>query len=222
MIRRVFLLALSCCVFAAYGKAADVPSASVYAKQPSAKLQKRPKASPAKHAVKIPSAKPGLPKDQERVTATRSIPGTDKYAAKGGEIDLAWVLDPLVANADGGKKEDSASIQGNVVVPEPGYISAPYMVLELNGHIVKTADTTVRLDVKISGKNYTTSWPAEDVQAGRFKVILNASVPEGELPEYFKVSAIAFVTNASKRGAAMVSLEKLNIRVGKVSVANTQ
>jgi hypothetical protein len=225
MIRRVLWLVLSCYVFAVVGKAADVPSASVYTKHSTVKIKKKPRPGVTKQAAKTRAAKPILAaakpiqaKDQERLIVTRSIPEVDKAQ----EIDLSWVLDPLVANADGGKKEDSAAIQGNLVVPEPGYISAPYMQIELNGHIVKTADTTVRLDIKIDGKNHTTSWPTDDIQAGKFKITLNAEMSEGKLPAYFPVSAIAFVTNSSKRGAAMVSLEKINIRVGKVRVAATQ
>ncbi len=218
MIRRVLCLVLSCFVFAAIGKAADMPSASVYAQHSVVKIQKKQKPGVIKHKAKISAAKFRQAKDQEQLIVTRSMPKVDKAQ----EIDLSWVLDPLVANADGGKKEDSAAIQGNLVVPEPGYISAPYMQIVLNGHIVKTADTTVRLDIKIDGKNHTTSWPADDIQAGKFTITLNAEISEGKLPAYFPVSAIAFVTNSSKRGAAMVSLEKINIRIGKERVATTQ
>ena len=214
MIRRFLLLVLSCCVFASLGQAADLPSAAVYSKPHAVKIQKKLKPAPTRQVVESPLAKPANVKDREKAVATRSIP----KAETGREFDLSWVLDPLVANADGGKKEDSAAIQANLVMPEPGYVSAPYMLIELNGHIVKTADTTVRLDIKIDGKNHTTSWPTDDVQAGKFKITLKAAMAEGELPDYFPVSAIAFVTNNSKRGAAMVSLEKINIRVGKVRV----
>jgi hypothetical protein len=218
MIRRVVWLFLSCFVFSIVGEAADVPSASVYAKHSAVKTQKKPKLSLLKRAAKMPVAKPLQAKDQERLIVTRSLPKPDKTE----EIDLSWVLDPLVANADGSKKEDSAAIQGNLVVTEAGYVSSPYMQIELNGHVVKTADTTVRIDIKIDGKNHTTSWLADDIQAGKFKITLNAEMAEGKLPAYFPVSAIAFVTNSSKGGAAMVSLEKINVRVGKVRLATTQ
>jgi hypothetical protein len=218
MIRRVLWLFLSCFVFSIVGEAADVPSASVYANHSAVKTQKKPKPSLLKRVAKLPVAKPLQAKDQDRLIVTRSLPKPDKTE----EIDLSWVLDPLVANADGSKKEDSAAIQGNLVVTEAGYVSSPYMQIELNGHVVKTADTTVRLDIKIDGKNHTTSWLADDIQAGKFKITLNAEMAEGKLPAYFPVSAIAFVTNSSKGGAAMVSLEKINIRVGKVRLAATQ
>lgn len=211
MIRQVLLAVLSFIVFASVGKAADLPSAGVYAKSRTVKILKTPMVQNR--------PKPKLTKPvQNPAIASPEI----AKPVTGQEIDMSWVLDPLVANADGGKKEDSASVEGNLVVPEPGYVTAPYMVIELNGHIVKTADTTVRLDINIGGKNHTTAWPTDDAQAGKFKITLNAVMPEGKLPDYFPVSAIAFVTNNSRGGAAMVSLEKINIRVGKVRVAATQ
>lgn len=211
MIRQVLLAVLSFIVFASVGKAADLPSAGVYAKSRTVKILKTPMVQNR--------PKPKLTKPvQNPVSASPEI----AKPVTGQEIDMSWVLDPLVANADGGKKEDSASVEGNLVVPEPGYVTAPYMVIELNGHIVKTTDTTVRIDIQIGGKNHTVTWPADDVQAGKFNMSLNADMPEGKLPGYFPVSAIAFVTNTKKGGAAMVSLEKINIRVGKVRVAATQ
>ena len=211
MIRRVLLAVLSFIVFASVGKAADLPSAGVYAKSRTVKILKNPMVQNR--------PKPKLTKPVQTPAIAR--PDIAKPAT-GQEIDMAWVLDPLVANADGGKKEDSASVEGNLVVPEPGYVTAPYMVIELNGHIVKTTETTVRIDIQIGGKNHTVTWPADDVKTGKFDISLNADIPEGKLPGYFPVSAIAFVTNAKKGGAAMVSLQKINIRVGKVRVATTQ
>ncbi len=211
MIRQVLLAVLSFIVFASVGKAADLPSAGVYAKSRTVKILKTPMVqNRPKPKLTKPVQNPAIasPEIAEPVT--------------GQEIDMSWVLDPLVANVDGGKKEDSAGVEGNLVVSEPGYVTAPYMLIELNGHIVKTTDTTVRLDINIGGKNHTTAWPTDDVQAGKFKITLNAVMPEGKLPDYFPVSAIAFVTNNRRGGAAMVSLEKINIRVGKVRVAATQ
>ena len=216
MIRRVLLAVLSFIVFASVGKAADLPSAAVYAKSRTVKILKTPMVQNR--------PKPKLTKPLQQAAVQNSVSASPEIAepVTGQEIDLSWVLDPLVANADGGKKEDSASVEGNLVVSEPGYVTAPYMVIELNGQIVKTTDTTVRLDIQIGGKNHTSIWAADDVQAGKFKITLNAVMPEGKLPDYFPVSAIAFVTNNSRGGAAMVSLEKINIRVGKVRVAATQ
>lgn len=140
----------------------------------------------------------------------------------GGELDMAWILDPLVAHADGPKREGSASIAGNLVVVEPGYVTSPYMVIELNGHIIKTPQTTVRIDVQIGKTTRSVSWKSDDVQAGRFNVELTAPMQAGKLPGYFPVSAIAFVTREAKGGAAMVSLEKIRVRVGKVKQVAAQ
>ncbi len=236
MIRRFLLLTVVWSLgFGCAAEAADVPSASVYAKPKlvkqanPVKAQKKPqktsivkpKAGPQVAAVpavrSIPAVKPVVKEEQVAVSPEVQVdPG-------GKEINLSWVLDPLSANADGKKKEGSASVEGNLVVLETGYVTKPYMVIELEGHIVKTAESTVRIDIKISGKNHSVTWPLDDVKSGKFKVKLDAPMVEGKLPAYIPVSAIALVTNDNKKGgAAMVSLEKITIRVGKVNVSDAQ
>jgi hypothetical protein len=236
MIRRFLLLTVLWSLgFGCVAEAADVPSASVYAKPKVAKVSKpikirklakkadivKPKAAlqtANEPAVKLaPAVKPAIKEEQVAVSPDVQIdPG-------GREINLSWVLDPLSANADGKKKEGSASVEGNLVVLETGYVTQPYMVIELEGHIVKSAESTVRIDIKIAGKNNSVTWPLDDVKSGKFKVKLDAPMVEGKLPAYIPVSAIALVTNANKKGgAAMVSLEKITIRVGKVTVSDAQ
>jgi hypothetical protein len=139
-----------------------------------------------------------------------------------GEIDMSWVLDPLVATVDGAKSEGSASVEGNLVVLEPGYVTVPSMVIELTGHVVKTLRTTARIDVRIGATHRTVSWKADDVQSGRFKIELDAPMVAGKLPAYFPVSALAMVTKEGTSGAAMVSLEKIVLRVGKARVVALQ
>lgn len=138
------------------------------------------------------------------------------------EIELSWVLDPLVAHADGGKREGSASAEANLVVTEPGFASASNMRIELYGHVVKTAHTAARIDVRIGGRSHTFEWTSEDVQAGRFNRTFKATLPQGKLPPYIPVSAFAFVTRESQGGAVLVSLEKIVVRVGNVVLAQSQ
>jgi hypothetical protein len=137
------------------------------------------------------------------------------------ELELSWFLDSLVANADGPKGEGSASLEGNLIIAEPGVITSPYMVIELSGHIIKTPATTVRLDIQIGSVQKTVSWASDEVKSGRFSVTLNAPMRAGQLPGYFPVSALAFVTREGKQGAAMVSLEKVQVRVGKIAQVAT-
>ncbi len=225
MIRRFLLcIVLSWFGFGSIAWAADLPTRSVYAKPKAAIVKLKPKTEikrslkPVEQASPVPAAKPVEGLEEKQVAVSPDV----AVVPVGKEINLAWVLDPLSANADGGKKESSASVEGNLVVLESGYVTSPYMVIELQGHIVKTVNTTVRIDIKIGGKNHSVNWPLDDVKSGSFKVKLDAAMAEGELPAYIPVSAIAFVTNAKKGGAAMVSLEKITIRVGKVRVSNAQ
>jgi hypothetical protein len=225
MIRRFLLLiVLSCIGFGPLALAADVPSQSVYAKPKAVKVAKPPKVAkkrgtkPVKQAMNVPKAKPDETLQEKQVAVSPDV----EVQAGGKEILLSWVLDPLSANADGIKREGSASVEGNLVVLEPGYVTSPYMVIELSGHIIKTTDTTARIDIKIAGKSHSVTWPLDDVKSGKFTIKLDAPMAEGKLPAYLPVSAIAFVTNAKKAGAAMVSLEKITIRLGKVRLSVAQ
>ncbi len=216
---RYFLMVFvaSCACFGPAAHAADLPSMSVikanHARpivKPAGKIKKRKPA--LKEAVLV--ERPGVKKQVETARGVLLPPVN--------EADLAWVLDPLVANADGLKAESSASAEANLIVEEPGYVSSPEMTIELNGHIVKSVQTTARIDVRIGSENRSVTWNAEDVQAGVFKIMLKVAAPAGKLPPYIPVSAIAFVTNDGRDGAVMVSLEKIVVRVTKVLLAESQ
>jgi hypothetical protein len=217
MIRRFGLAVLAgmlCVGFAA--SAADLPSIpqpkklKTHVVQATRKTQKQP--------VKPVTSKQLKTTEIKVVTAARKI--VDEPDRK--EVDLVWVLDPLVATADGPRKEGSAGANGNLIVTEPGLLASPNMIIELSGHIVKTAGATARLDIAVAGKNHQINWKVDDVETGRFVVELNGTLAEGSLPDYFPVSALAFATKSSNGAVAMVSLEKVRIRLGNVQYAQQQ
>jgi hypothetical protein len=226
MIRRILVLfVLFVTVFGNAVEAADLPSSAIYTKPKLTTIKPIKQHKPAPRSNESSHIKKKSTVASPEKIATRSLKldvPTAPGVAMNGELALNWVLDPLVANADWSKKEGSAGVEANLIVEERCYVSNPYMVIELAGHIVKTTDTTVRIDIRIAGKNHTFTWPVEDVKSGKFNVKLNGTVPEGKLPDYLPVSALAFVTNSKKGGAAMVSLEKITVRVGKVSAAAEQ
>ena len=231
MIRGVVVLLTVCGMcLGSLADAADVPS--LPPKQVS-KTLKRPAINVATKTTKTPiirSAKltkiaekspllDGVEEPQSRsVTINRPI----EVEPTGNSVDMSWVLKPLVATSDGPKKEGSASQVAHIVVTEPGYVSDPGMTIELSGHIVKTAGTTARIDIQIGKIRRVVLWKSEDVQAGKFKLSLDETMPTGRLPPYFSVSALVFVTKEGKTGAAMISLEKVVVRVGKVRLAASQ
>lgn len=180
------------------------------------------KSKPAKQPLQVASAAPeqaeapAQAEPPQQAEAASEEPVAPLVAPKSKELQMSWVLGPLTATADGPKSEGSSSVEGNLVVIEPGYVTSPYMVIELDGHIVKTADTVVRIDVQVGDVRKSISWKADEVSSGRFKEELLAPIPEGALPGYYPVSAIAFVTRTSKQGVAMISLEKISVRVGKL------
>jgi hypothetical protein len=136
--------------------------------------------------------------------------------------DLSWVLGPMVANADGGKREGSASATANIVVETPGANFGNEMVIELEGHVVKTSDATVRLDIHLGEMKKTVVWKADEIKAGIFKITLNEKVTAGTLPNLIPVSALAFVTQSGEGHAAMVSLEKIVLRFSKPQLVSTK
>jgi hypothetical protein len=229
MIRRLVMLAMvACWCFGLPAAAADLPVLKAKHKLHRVVVIAKPKVIAAKPKSTIAKPKKQIAKARPIVSAT--APEVEQGVASapvapdatGNEIDMAWVLDPLVATADGRKREGSASIEGNLIVAEPGYVTAPYMIIQLSGHIVKSPQTTARLDVNIAGTQRSVSWNSDDVQSGRFSIELKAPMQKGKLPDYFPVSALAFVTRDKDAGATMVSLDKIVVRVGKVELVATQ
>lgn len=231
MIRAVLLAFLV--FFTGFGmlaEAADLPSSSPRLK--AAKIAKqsvqRKKAPPQQVKTIDVAKKTSKPKPQVIVqtqppAVAEAVDEPDvaivapEPEVESKELELSWFLESLVANADGPKGEGSASMEGNLIVAEPGYVSSPYMVIELSGHIVKTPATTVRVDVKIGNVERSVNWSSDEVKSGRFSVSLNAPMSAGELPGYFPISALALVQREGKQGVAMVSLERIRVRLGKVS-----
>jgi hypothetical protein len=208
------LLVVSCLCHGPVASAADVPFSTIGDAPKHVKPEFKPKKKTAK-APKVLDARKANMKAAAEVQQAVIAPTSN-------EMELSWVLDPLVAHADGGKREGSASAEASLVVTEPGFASAAYMTLELNGHVVKTARTTARIDVQIGGKSHTVEWTSDDVLSGRFNRTFKAPLPEGKLPPYFPVSAIAFVTREREGGAVLVTLEKIVVRVGNIVLAEAQ
>jgi hypothetical protein len=137
-------------------------------------------------------------------------------------VDLSWVLDPLVANADGGKNEGSASVTGNIVVDTPGTSCDPEMVIELEGHIIKTVDSTVRLDIQVGKIQRSVVWKADVIKSGKFNMTLKEKVEACVLGDYIPASVLAFVTKTGEGHAAMVSLEKITVRHSVTEIVGSQ
>jgi hypothetical protein len=226
MIRRFLISCVVCCLsIGPAAIAADLPSGKTPQKQLPLKASTKPRqivAKPRPTPVRLDEAAiQPLPAVTGAVSNETQEPMRQDTEAGStdGSFDMVWVLDPLVATVDSFKKEGSASVEGNLIVAEPSQVALPAMVIELSGHIVKTPQTTVRLDVHVGGTSRSVSWNRDDVQSGRFNIELNAPMKAGKLPSYIPVSALAFVTREGKEGTAMVSLDKVVVRLGKASLA---
>ena len=138
----------------------------------------------------------------------------------GSDMKLSWTLDTLVANADGGKNEGSASVTGNLVIHKPKAKFGSALTIELIGHIIKTPQSEVRLDVQIGPVKRTVLWNSDEVESGIFKIILDEKMPVADMAGTLPASVLAFVTKHGDGAAAMISLEKVNLHLGKVNLAD--
>jgi hypothetical protein len=204
----VILLGMTCATRLAAG--ADFPT-FIHNKIPAHSKKPSPPKSrdfkPQKTAIKLqPSTV--IPKKSD--TAIKDAPSISPEVTL---TNFTWVLKPLVANADGGKNEGSASETGNMIVEKPGMmICSPEMLIDLQGHIVKTVNSTVRLDIQVGEMRRSVVWHPNAAESGKFNITLKENA-QGCLPgDYIPVSALAFVTKDGDGHAAMVSLEKIVLR----------
>ena len=147
MIRRawVALLVGSVC-FGLKAEAADIPFSTLEepamssdAPKPRKKTAKKPVKAAAAKAVRKAAkptnvATPEVPTVEEAEVAV-NVPDAPspvpeakpETPAQAENMELAWFLEPLVANADGPKGEGSSSIEGNLIVSETGYATSSHM-----------------------------------------------------------------------------------------------
>ncbi len=138
------------------------------------------------------------------------------------ELSFAMELDKLVANADGAKTEASSSFSGEFLIQQPHYVTLPAVDIELKGHIIKTAGSTARLDVTIGNTTQTITWTASDVVAAAFTRNITSPIKAGQLPAPFPINASVFVTKDATGGAVLVSLESIDVKIGRVRLASNE
>lgn len=212
MRRVLWALALSlvCVVDSAFS--ADVP----YDPPKPVKLHKKIKvaAQTPAHLVRVAVLPKVIPGSISQSTKEQTQIAIVSPKVSADVIELPWVLNPLVATADVGKREGSAGVEANLMTNRPGSDFGPDMVIELTGHVIKTAQSTVRLDIHIGSLQKSVLWAADDVKSGAFKITLNEKMKAGQMPNYFPASALAFVTQTGDGHVAMVSLEKVVFKFG--------
>ncbi len=223
MFRLLSACALSMMFVMSVVQAADLPTH--LPKHVNAKLVKKKKVKIAVHKVAMPKRVAAVapvvaaPVVTKAPAVVANVPTKSAAAPKNDVINLSWTLDPLIANADGGKNEGSASITGNLIMDKPGQKFGPQVTIELIGHIVKTMDSVVRIDVQIGSVKRTVTWENDVAKSGTFKIMFDEKLPAGALPETLPASALAFVTKTGDGRAAMISLEKINLHMEKLRIA---
>jgi hypothetical protein len=196
--------------------AADLP-----VQLPSHKLVKLVKKTKAVADKELPHDSQAKP-TRLQAAATPKADAASTQTAKDGSANLSWTLDTLIANADGGKDEGSASMIGSLAVAKSVRNLGPQLTIELIGHIVKTSDSSVRIDIQIGDVKHSVVWKNDEVKSGQFKIFLDEKMPAGGMPGRLAASALAMVTKQGDGRAAMVSLEKINLHLGKYRVAGVE
>ncbi len=143
-----------------------------------------------------------------------NVPKVAKVDIGEKEIDLSMELDSFAANADGDKYEGSASTQGQMIIAQPNFIQLPNLTITVSGHIVKTLDSTARLDVQAGPISHNFMWGAQDVKSGQFELTYNEVMPKGKVPAIFSVSALAFVSKSTPDAVVLISVEKIHVKLG--------
>ncbi len=136
------------------------------------------------------------------------------------QLSLTMALDGLVAHADGGKTENASSFSGEFIIQQPHYITLPAVDIEIKGFIVKTAGSTATLDITVGNIKQQIAWKADEVVSGPFTRTFTAPVAAGQLPAPFPVAATAIVNNNGNSGAILVSLESIDVKIGRVRLAS--
>jgi hypothetical protein len=136
------------------------------------------------------------------------------------ELSLAMTLDTLMANADGAKTEGSSSFSGEFLIQQPHYVTLPAVNIELKGHIIKTAGSTASLEVTIGNTKNVLKWDATEAISAPFSKSIISPVTAGQLPAPFPISASAVVSKEPGGGAVFVSLESIEVKIGRVRVAS--
>lgn len=138
---------------------------------------------------------------------------------KNGELGMSMALDNFSAGADGARMEGSSSLAGEFVIQQPSYAKLPAMSVQISGTLIKTPGTTAELIVAIGSAEQRIDWKPEEVVAGTFSKVLSVDVKDGQLPVPFPINVQAYVKRSQGSGAILLTVDKIDIRIGQPNVA---
>jgi hypothetical protein len=147
-------------------------------------------------------------------------PKSWEVKAEHDRMSLAMTFDSLTAKADGDVKEGSASMSGHFAVHQPQSIQLTNLHIELHGRIVKTAGSTARVDVTVGTAQGSIEWQESEVVADEFARAIDVAVEGGQLPNPFTIQAVASAKKTSEKGAAIVTLETIDVDAGSAKTAD--
>lgn len=140
--------------------------------------------------------------------------------ARSNSMSLSMTFDSLIAKADGKINEASSDFSGYFTVQQPRSAAMSNLHIDLKGNIVKTAGSTASLDVKIGSEHQLIEWQDGEEAAGPFVRTIKAAIAGGQLPNPFTISITANAKKQPDKGAAVISLEAIEIRAGSAKLAS--
>lgn len=156
------------------------------------------------------------------IIETDSANGWNNYKAVASDDgrSIKMTFSPFEAKADGSTLEASANLAGHFELTQPNYDRFTKCVATVEGLIIKSEASSVRLVIKAGSSEQVIEWGQGKQLSERFSRDIEIALPgEGRLPNPFPVSIQAFVKKDGASDAAYVSVESLTITAGGTKVA---
>jgi hypothetical protein len=136
-------------------------------------------------------------------------------AVRGGpaNVELALELGDFQITADNEKTEGTSSFVGQLIVLKPANVPLPSLSITLEGHLVKTLGSDVRIDLTVGDFRKTFNWSADQTHNGVFREAISATPRDRHMKDPLPVSIVAWVTRPKTAGATLLTVDKLSVNV---------
>ena len=125
---------------------------------------------------------------------------------------LSITFSALEAKADGGTTEAKANVAGHFEVSQPKLDTFTMARVNIEGHIIKSSGSIVRLALKVGGAEQVIEWAEGTVASEKFSRNVDIALPAGgRLPSPFPVSVEAMARKNGYADAAYVSVSGVTI-----------
>jgi hypothetical protein len=154
-------------------------------------------------------------------TSTAKASKIDASAAA-RSLSLTMAVEDFSASAEGEKTDAAATLSGSFLVSQPSKLQLTSLHAKVSGIIVKTQGSTARLDLAFGDTKSVIEWTEAETKSERFTREFDAIIPNGKLQSPFVITAFALVKKPGKEGAALVTLDSIDIQIGEALVGTRE